>query len=248
MQRREPTLDGSSASLDPEIGNGPIGGQRHRGNPAPAPDPVESSGGGSSFLTIVALMLGLAGLGAAGFLYNEGQKTNAELAAAEQRIVQLEKRFEMSGEESAASVEVLGAKVKENLSEIKKLWGVSYDTNRKSIAANKAAAASAKQEVAALSKKVSGVESGLKKVAALESELASLKKSTASASRETQDKVGSLERQLNSVRADLTARVGANEEAVQSIDTYRRTVNKDLVQLRDAIRSLQSSSSTASAP
>ncbi|MFD1218167.1 hypothetical protein [Microbulbifer celer] len=248
MQRREPTLDGSSASLDPEIGNGPIGGQRHRGNPAPAPDPVESSGGGSSFLTIVALMLGLAGLGAAGFLYNEGQKTNAELAAAEQRIVQLEKRFEMSGEESAASVEVLGAKVKENLSEIKKLWGVSYDTNRKSIAANKAAAASAKQEVAALSKKVSGVESGLKKVAALESELAALKKSTVSASRETQDKVGSLERQLNSVRADLTARVGANEEAVQSIDTYRRTVNKDLVQLRDAIRSLQSSSSTASAP
>jgi len=250
MQRREPTLDGSSASLDPQIANGPIGGQRrHRAQQAaPTPESVVESSGGSSFLSIVALMLGLAGLGAAGFLYTEGQKINAELAAAEQRIVQLEKRFEMSGEESAASVEVLSAKVKENLSEIKKLWGVSFDTNRKSIAANKAAADSAKKEVAALSKKVSGVESSLKKVAALESDLAKLKESTASASRDTQDKVASLERQLSSVRADLTARVGANEEAVQSIDTYRRTVNKDLVQLRDAIRSLQSSASTASAP
>ncbi|WP_160154128.1 hypothetical protein [Microbulbifer sp. ALW1] len=250
MQRREPTLDGSSPSaMDPQIPNGPISGKRYAAPQAPvsAPEPT-SSGGGSSFLAIVALMLALAGLGAAGFLYQQWQLTRTVLVDAEARIVQLEKRFEMSGEESAASVEVLNAKVKENASEIRKLWGVSFDTNRKNIAANKAAADAAKKDVAALSKKVSGFESSLKKVAALESDIAKLKESTASASRDTKDKVASLERQLSSVRADLTARVGANEEAVQSIDSYRRTVNKDLVQLRDAIRSLQSSSTTASAP
>lgn len=257
MQRREPTLDGSSPSLDPQIANGPIGGGRRFRAESPAaaqaPSPAREMepaprSGGSSFLAIVALMLGLAGLGAAGFLYSQWQVTRAQLADADVRITQLEKRFEMSGEESAASVEVLNAKVKENSSEIRKLWGVSYDTNRKDIAANKSAAAAAKKDIAALSKKVSGVESSLKKVAAMESELAKLKDSTVNASRETRDKVATLERQLSSVRADLTARVGANEEAVQSIDTYRRSVNKDLVQLRDAIRSLQSSSSTASAP
>ena len=251
MQRREPTFDGSSSSsMDPQIPNGPIGGRRHApaqpAAPAPAAEP--SSGGGSSFLAIVALLLALAGLGGAGFLYTQWQETRVELVDAEARIVQLEKRFEMSGEESAASVEVLNAKVKENASEIRKLWGVSFDTNRKSIAANKATADAAKKEVAALASKVKGFESSLKKVAALEGEITKLKESTVSASRETKDKVAGLERQLNSVRADLTARVGANEEAVQSIDSYRRTVNKDLVQLRDAIRSLQSSSTTASAP
>ncbi|MBY6191296.1 hypothetical protein KUV95_14640 [Microbulbifer agarilyticus] len=253
MQRREPTFDGnSSSSMDPQIPNGPIGGRRHA--PAQptassaAPAEETSGGGGSSFLAIVALMLALAGLGGAGFLYTQWQATVAQLKDADARIVQLEKRFEMSGEESAASVEVLNAKVKENASEIRKLWGVSYDTNRKSIAANKASAASAKKDVSALAKKVSSVETTVKKLVGLEAEIATLKASTVNASRETKDKVASLERQLNSVRSDLTARVGANEEAVESIDSYRRTVNKDLVQLRDAIRSLQSSSSTASAP
>ncbi|WGL17687.1 hypothetical protein PVT68_05180 [Microbulbifer bruguierae] len=252
MQRREPTFDGSSSSsMDPQIPNGPIGGgrQRHAAPQPTAPVPVpESSGGGSSFLAIVALLLALAALGGAGFLYTQWQDTRAQLVDAESRIVQLEKRFEMSGEESAASVEVLNAKVKENASEIRKLWGVSYDTNRKNIADNKATADAAKKEVAALSGKVRGLETSLNKLTALESEMAKLKESTVTASRETKDKVAGLERQLSSVRADLTARVGANEEAVQSIDTYRRSVNKDLVQLRDAIRSLQSSSSTASAP
>lgn len=251
MQRREPTLDGSSPSLDPQTANGPIGGQRYRAEapkPAPTAEPEPRSGGGSSFLAIVALLLAMAGLGGAGFLYTQWQDTRAMLVDAESRIQQLEKRFEMSGEESAASVEVLNAKVKENASEIRKLWGVSYDTNRKGISTNQSGVASNKKEIAALSKKVGSLDGAVKKVAALESELANLKASTVSASRETKDTVAKLERQLSSVRADLTARVGANEEAVQSIDTYRRTVNKDLVQLRDAIRSLQSSSTTASTP
>lgn len=80
----------------------------------------------------------------------------------------------------------------------------------------------------------------------MESALAELRKGSIASKREMTDKISSLERQLASVRSDLTMRVGANEEAVESIDAYRRSVNKDLVQLRDAIRSLQSSEPTAS--
>lgn len=250
MQRKEPTLDGSSAPIDPQLDTGPIG----RSARAAAPEPVEErNGGGSSFLALAALILALAGIGAAAFLYNQWQATRGELVEADQRIAELEKRFEMSDEESSASVEVLNAKAKENASEIRKLWGVSYDTNRKSIAANKSAAASAakdaaavKKEVAALSGKVNGLSDSVKKIGAVEMQLAQLRESSTENRRETADKLAKLERQLASVRSDLTARVGANEEAVQSIDTYRRSVNKDLVQLRDAIRNLQSGGSTAS--
>ncbi|MGL6162664.1 hypothetical protein [Microbulbifer sp.] len=243
MQRREPTLDGTSAAVEPQLER-PIG----RTFREPAAEPEERSGGGVSMLAVVALILALAGLGAAAFLYNQWQLSRVALVDAESRIAELEKRFEMSDEESSASVEVLNAKAKENASEIRKLWGVSYDTNRKNIAANKNAAAANKKQLAGLVSQVKGMESSVKKVAAVESSLTELRKSNTESQRELKDSLTRLERQLASVRSDLTARVGANEEAVESIDAYRRSVNRDLVQLRDAIRSLQSGSATASTP
>ncbi|WP_308368166.1 MULTISPECIES: hypothetical protein [unclassified Microbulbifer] len=244
MQRREPTLDGTSAAVDPQLER-PIG----RSFREPAAEPEERSGGGGvSMLAVVALILALAGLGAAAFLYNQWQLSRVALVDAESRIVELEKRFEMSDEESSASVEVLNAKAKENSSEIRKLWGVAYDTNRKNIAANTGAAAANKKQLASLASQVKGMESSVKKIAAVESSLTELRKSNTESQRELKDSLARLERQLASVRSDLTARVGANEEAVESIDAYRRSVNRDLVQLRDAIRSLQSGSATASTP
>ena len=249
MQRREPTLDGSSAPIAPQLDTKPIG----RPRPAPEPAEAEERSGGSSVLAIVALILALAGVGGAAFLYNQWQSTRVQLLDAENRIAELEKRFEMSDEESSASVEVLNAKAKENAAEIRKLWGVSYDTNRKGIAANKSAAASAakdtaavKKQVATLAGKVNGLSDSVKKINAVESALAELRKSNTANQREVTDKLAKLERQLASVRSDLTARVGANEEAVESIDAYRRSVNKDLVQLRDAIRTLQSGATASS--
>ncbi|GAA5525731.1 hypothetical protein Maes01_02303 [Microbulbifer aestuariivivens] len=241
MQRKEPTI-GGAPSIEPQLDSKPIGA----GMQPPAPLDLEDSGGGISIVGVVALILAVAGLAAAGFLYSELQLSRAALNDAKDRIVELEKRFEMSDEESTASVEVLNAKVKDNASEIRKLWGVSYDTNRKSIAANKSAAAAAKKELAALAGKVSGLSNSVKKISAVETALAELRKDNTSSKREITDKLTGLERQLSSVRSDLTVRVGANEEAVESIDAYRRSVNRDLVQLRDAVRSLQSGASTAS--
>ncbi|WP_323847210.1 hypothetical protein [Microbulbifer magnicolonia] len=244
MQRREPTLDGSAA-LEPQLDNRPIG--RPNRAPEPAPVPVaEERRGGFSVLGLFALILALAGLGAAAFLYQQWQISRVQLVDAESRIAELEKRFEMSDEESSASVEVLNAKVKDNAAEIRKLWGVAYDTNRKGIAANKDATEANKKQVAALASKVNGLSASVQKIAAVESALAELRNGNTASQRDTADKLAKLERQLSSVRSDLTARVGANEEAVQSIDAYRRSVNKDLVQLRDAIRSLQGGGSTAS--
>ncbi|MFA0813206.1 hypothetical protein [Microbulbifer epialgicus] len=249
MQRREPTLDGSAA-IEPTLA------PRSREPREPTAEPqviVEERRGGFSFLGLCALVLAMGGLAASGFLYQQWQEgrtqlvdAEARIADAENRIAELEKRFNLSDEESTASVEVLSAKAKENSAEIRKLWGVAYDTNRKSIAANKTAAAANKKQVAALSTKLNGLDASVKKIASVETALAELRKGNIESKREMTDKLARLERQLASVRSDLTMRVGANEEAVESIDAYRRSVNKDLVQLRDAIRSLQSSEPTAS--
>ncbi|MCO1334456.1 hypothetical protein MO867_08895 [Microbulbifer sp. OS29] len=249
MQRREPTL-GGSAALEPSLE------MRTSEEIAEAPEPqviVEERRSGFSFLGLCALILAIGGLGASGFLYQQWQEgrtllSNAEarIDDAEGRIAELEKRFSLSDEESTASVEVLNAKAKENSAEIRKLWGVAYDTNRKNIASNKTAVTANKKQVAALKTKLNGLDASVKKIAAVESALTELRKGNTDSQREMSDKLARLERQLASVRSDLTMRVGANEEAVESIDAYRRSVNKDLVQLRDAIRSLQTSNSTAS--
>ncbi|WP_346839280.1 hypothetical protein [Microbulbifer sp. SAOS-129_SWC] len=250
MQRREPTLDGSSPPIEPQLDNKPIGRGARSAGPLPTPAataaPEERSGGGVSVVGVVALILALAGLGAAAFLYTQWQESRAQLVDADKRIAELEKRFEMSDEETSASAEVLTAKVKDNASEIRKLWGVSYDTNRKDIASNKNVTAANKKALASLSSQVGGLKDSLKKVAAVESALAELRKSATASDRQTKDTLNKMERQLASVRTELTARVGANEEAVESMDAYRRSVNKDLVQLRDAVRSLQNGGSTAS--
>ncbi|GAB2895656.1 hypothetical protein ACCI51_04285 [Microbulbifer echini] len=249
MQRREPTLDGSAAiepTLEPSA-------PEHGEQTTESQVIVEERRGGFSFLGLCALVLAMGGLAASGFLYQQWQESrtllvNAEnrITDAEGRIAELEKRFSLSDEESTASVEVLNAKAKENTAEIRKLWGVAYDTNRKGIAANKAAAAANKKQVASLNSKLGSLDTSVKKIASVESALSELRKGNTESKREMGDKIARLERQLASVRSDLTMRVGANEEAVESIDAYRRSVNKDLVQLRDAIRSLQSSEPTAS--
>lgn len=243
MQRKEPTLDGASPALDSQLERAPIGRSAYR---TPEPEVVEVRSGGAPVLALVALILALAGLGGAAFLYQQWQSSRLALVNAEARIAELEKRFEMSGEESAASVDVLGAKVRENASEIRKLWGVSHDTNRKAIAANTNAIEANKKTLASLSGQVNGMSAQVKKAAEIEKALAELRQANTQKDREVTDKLASLERQLNSVRSDLTARVGATEEAVESMDSYRRTINRDLVQLRDAVRNLQSGG-TASA-
>lgn len=259
MERKEPTLDGSAPQIDIGKTRGPIGGQRPAAaapkggaqQPTRPSSPPAKSGGSFSFLTLVALIVGFGGAGGAAYLYKQLELSNQQLASAEERIAGLEKRFEMSGEESAASVEVLSAKVKENASEVRKLWGIAYDRNRKTIAAQGNTIDANKKALASLKKSVDGMSAGVKKIASLEASVAEIKKAAANIDgntkkvRELNDSVAKLDRSVKSLRTELSVRVSSNEEAIDSMDTYRRSVNKDIVQLKDAIRSLQTSTASA---
>ena len=50
--------------------------------------------------------------------------------------------------------------------------------------------------------------------------------------RELVDKANRIDQQLVNLKSDLLTRVKDNEEAIEAIDAYRRTINRDILQLK----------------
>lgn len=193
----------------------------------------------SSKLAPFAFLLAITGLGLAGFSYWQLMEAQKETQAAVARIAELEDRLEMTGDESEASMAALQAKLKWADSEIRKLWGVSYDTNRKAIAANEGA-------IASLNTKIGNVESqltsGLNNVRGeirkagerLDSQQAQVKQfeQTRVQLQQQTQQVADTVRQVRESQSNLQDRVRTNEQAIEAIDTFRRSVNQDLLQLK----------------
>lgn len=172
------------------------------------------------------------------------QKVTSELKVADARIVELEQQLAMTGDEATESVTALRAKLKWADSEIRKLWGVSHDTNRKAISSNKNALAQLKKQVGQASSVVKVAGNNKTAIASLEAELVSMTAALDMA----QDDIAAEQKQLRtladtnnrtaselaSLKSDLQSRVAANEEAVVSFDAYRRTTNRELLQLKQA--------------
>lgn len=258
MERKEPTI-GSIVPDKDEI----QARQQQRGQKAtrsrpvePAPAPAKSSGS----LGGLALVVAIAALGGSGFLAWQLQQSQQNLIAAEQRIQELESRLELSDDESSQSVTAIRAKLKWADSEIRKLWGVSYDTNRKSIKANQT-------KLASVDKSLGGVKSSAAsaaKKADAANKLAESQKATLGSIQQdvksSVDRLGKIEgtvngqrqqlqsavdaanrasQQVNRLSSDLSARVQSNEEAIEAIDAYRRNINRDLLQLQQRLNQLQ---------
>lgn len=192
-----------------------------------------------SKLAPFALLLAITALGLAGFVYWQFMLTQQSLVAAEARIVDLEGQLALTGDESNASMAAMQAKLKWADSEIRKLWGVSYDTNRKKIEASESA-------IAALEKKTSGIQGKVDK--ALKASSTELKvlsdvvdaqqASFASVDKQQgnlQTQMQALIDRLNLMEAEqkqTSQRIKANEQAVEAIDAFRVSVNRDLLQLK----------------
>src|SRR5690606_10123498 len=79
----------------------------------------------------------LLGVGLGGFFGWKLTQAQVQLQQADNRIAELEGKLSMTSDQSSQSLTQVDAKLKWVDSEIRKLWGVSNDTNRKAIAANK---------------------------------------------------------------------------------------------------------------
>lgn len=247
QDRKEPTLSGIKPERDE------IASHQNRINKRPPPPPPSRPAGGSapapqaaapksSALTVIALLLALVGVAGAGFGVWQFQESQAALTVANERITELEARLNLTSTESGQSVSQIHEKLEWADSEIRKLWGVSHDTNRKAIRAN--------------ADKIAGLESSLKTAAAdakKASELAATQGRTLETLRsqsgeqqlritraseeidllkqqvrETSSKVNTVAGQMD----NLPARVASTEEAIKAIDAFRRTANSDIQQLK----------------
>jgi chromosome segregation ATPase len=187
----------------------------------------------------------VAGLVVAGwFIANQHQLLTAEkkaLDAAEGRIAQLEERLRMTDETRSDSEKATEEPIGFWESEIRKLWAVSNERNRKWIKDNEAALAKLTKTLTAietsnrdLGTAVGRHEAAFKQQQAIIDQLTSMEISIqqmANTQRDIVDRVNSASQSVASLNAGLAGRVSENEQAVAAIDAYRVQVNTRLADI-----------------
>ena len=258
-ERKEPTLTGMAPAADDNVNSGAQTatgrGEAPRRSAAPQrkrPTPVSAVQAKPSPLVPLALILALTGLGLAGFSYWQLLKAQQQVSSAEGRLLDLEKRLTLSDDESTQSVSVLQANVREARdelklahSEIRKLWD-TRNVNRKAISDNKKQLATVAKNAKSAAQNASDAKaqanSQSKELATLGSDLAlqteqlsivsDLADSQQKRLRELVDKANRADTQLKQLKIDLAKRVKSNEEAIEAIDNYRRSVNRDILEIK----------------
>ncbi len=244
--RVEPTLSGNVALDDAK----PTPVKTPRPNPV-SQRVVEVK----SPLAPLALIASLAALGVIGFVYWQFSVVNALLEArlqqADARIVELEQKLTVTGDESSQSLTVLGANVKavgaslaDVNSEIRKLWALSNDRNRKDIKDNALAIAELqkintdnKKALSDLQQSLEGNKAQVQALSGLSTKLNDLQGEIAVLGevQESQQaafaQTRNLPSELQSLKSTFNSRISANEEAVKSMDAFRLQVNRQLLQM-----------------
>jgi chromosome segregation ATPase len=247
MERREPTLSSSSTPI-PDRDETPVRRAATESRARPSPNYPPPSTSSTSPLAIIALLIALGGVGLGGYFGWQLTQAQTQLAAADARILELENRLSASSDESSQSLTQVDAKLRWADSEIRKLWGVAHDTNRKAIAANTEKIGELSKDMAAVKKDTAAAKTA---ASGLQSQLASSKtamdaaiakvdgavSNTAALSKRLQDLTEQLDRteaQLASLRG-IEQKVRTNEEAIAAIDAYRRTINRDILAIKQQL-------------
>src|SRR5690606_34015416 len=172
MERREPTLSSSSSTASlPEREEPPVR-RRAPESSSSRSSPTYAQPPATSPLAVIALIVALAGVGLGGYFGWKFTEAQTRLEAADARILDLENRLSMSSDESSQSLTQVDAKLKWADSEIRKLWGISNDINRKAIAANTEKITGLTNNLAAVKKEAAGAKAA---AAALQPQLAASK-------------------------------------------------------------------------
>ena len=227
-ERKEPTVSSVLSSKDD------VASKPSRRPISPQPQVIEKKI--SSINTWIALLLAAIAVGIAGMGYIQLmqaqvtlQEQRTQLKNQQGRIVELENQLALSDDESAQSLVAISARLKEANSEIRKLWGVSYDTNRKAIKANKTDIASHTKNYQTLNKTLQTQQMTLNNNDQRLSEQELLIRTL----RER------LDEQIKSLKLDVTdnaKRTGSNEEAIKAFDIFRRSVSRDLLQIKQQLK------------
>ena len=239
-ERREPTISSMGADSEPAQSRARgVQPNRPNGPPPVSSRPVIVRSPVAPFALIVALLA----LGLGGFIYwqftlaqKELALANANIASADARIADLEKRLMLSDDESTQSITVVQAKVVENSAEIRKLWGVAYDTNRKAIAELneqfQAMQKSLKTSEAANQKALKDIAGELQVLGDLtEAQQTVIARSDQWMNQQKQS-LEAVVTKVNTLDTQLSKRLKDNEDAIKAIDAFRVQVNRELIKLK----------------
>ena len=241
MAERSPKPSSLSANPDDSSGyrrGGRGGGSGRRRT-------TSSAGGGRSIGVNLILAVLIAGLAVAGwFLANQHQLLTDEkkaLDAAESRIALMEDRLRMTDETLIDSEQDTDEQIDFWEAEIRKLWAVTNERNRKWIKDNEAGLTKLGKTLTAiqtsnrdLGTAVGRHEAAFKQQQAIIDQLTSMGISIqqlANTQRDIVDKVNSASQSVASLNAGLANRVTENEQAVVAIDAYRVQVNTRLANI-----------------
>ena len=258
MERREPTLStgGTPEPTEPYSRrqqpqaydhNDDSSSARSARKPAPQSTSAHAPAAPSSSLPAVALVIALVAIGGAGFLGWQLFQAQEMLRQADVRIQGLEQQLSLTSEESSASVVTLQSNVKKIDAEVRRITAL-IETNRKAIAANTEKTTAVARDLANAQKAGVDAKAG---VATLKQELASNKTVAdeaaakieginTSVSKQVQS-VQNLREELDKMRLEMTAldslaaRTSNTEEAIKSIDDFRRSTNRELLQIKQQL-------------
>ncbi len=214
--------------------------------------PDDSQAGGTSALTrtllaaVVVVLLVTASL--AGVLYVRLGDAEQSLDKYETRIGELERRLEVTGESMSESSVAMKDRVKELDFEIRKLWDNVWKKSKQRLATNEKKLEQHTQQLKNLQQLVDGTEQKLAQNQNVMDELSTQLKQVEQMRATVSDNEQSLRQQaasleatadrLSSLARDMKAldkRVAGTEEWVDSINAFRRQVNRELSSLKQAI-------------
>ena len=255
MERREPTLStgGASEPVEPTSRRQQPQSRDHDDDappvrvarkPTPQSTPAYAPAAPSSSVPAIALIVALLAAGGAGFLAWQLFQTQAILQQADVRIQGLEQQLSLTSEESTASVVTLQSNLKKMDADLRSLTPL-VEANRKAIAASaekinavardvvnaqkagadaRTAASSLKQEIAA-NKSVADAAA------------AKIDGMNASVSQQVQS-FQNLKEELDKMQLEMTAldslaaRMRVTEDTMASIDDFRRSTNREILQIK----------------
>ncbi len=237
----------SSISASPEDLSGrrrPAQGGRRR-------SPRQPGGSRPVGLNLILAVL-VAGLVVAGwFIANQHQllaEGNEALAAAEARIAVLEDRLRVTDEALTETGEATSEQINFWESEIRKLWSVSNERNRKWIKDNEAAIAKLDKGLSSLEsadRDIKGTlgrhESAFAKQQSLVDQITSMEvqlQQVLRSQRDLVDRVNAAQQSVAGLQSGLASRVRENEQAVKAIDAYRLQLNSRLADIERRLSSL----------
>lgn len=254
MERREPTLSpgAPSESAQPSARRQQSHFDQDDDAPrssrkTPSQTPVYTQAAPGSSLPAIALIIALVAVGGAGFLGWQLVETQAILKQADIRIQGLEQQLNMTSEESSASVVTLQSNLKKLDGEVRRIAGL-VETNRKAIAANTEKTTAVGRDLANTQKTAADAKTA---AASLKQELTATKTLTEGAAAKVDGMTASVSQQAKGVtelkeRLDkmslemtaldsLAARLRNHDEAISAIDEYRRSTNRELLQIKQQL-------------